>query len=378
MSLRSILYLCLLCVIFVLAWFLLTPPEPPPLQDDSHVPPSAHSVSSQEDSSVQSKPTPNIRTHKASSNTGRGNGIASLDNTGSATSHTDEATSPPPLIKFPDGTPVPVQPRELTIDEEAELLTLMLEYHDKDPSIVGISTTPSGKVFPMYNGGTMYVKRTEITDENGNLVLKGKSQFGNADYPDDGPIPPGTRVFELDSDDNIIAEYIQSDNPWDYIISRGLDPLIYYGYNLPPDIDGQPYPWETDYSSADAIESTEVGIPNNDLSLNADKRFNQMTDSLPSEINAPPHSPPKKQDLLRRFLGFLSGDEPSPPIEDLDPETQWRKQRLPKTLKAGKITARDSKNAELQQLESDLATEREKLRLAREAEKAERGGGNND
>ena len=335
MSLKTILYLCLLCAVFILAWFLLSPLEPPPLTDDSYVPPLTHDVSSQEDIPVQFKPKSNIRTHKASSNTVRDNGIASRDNTGSASSHTHEVDSPPPLIKYPDGTPVPVQPRALTIDEEAELLTLMLEYHDKDPSIVAISTLPDGKVFPMYDGGTMYVKRTEITDENGNIVLKGKSLFGNADYPDDGPIPPGTRVFELDSDYNIIAEYIQSDNPWDYIISRGLDPIIYHGYVLPSDFDGEPYSWETDYHLANTVESLEVGSSNTDLSLDADEHFNQMSD--PSEIDAPPHSPPKKQDLLRRFLGLFSDSEEVPSFEDLDPETQWRKQRLQKSTDGEKL-----------------------------------------
>lgn len=48
------------------------------------------------------------------------------------------------------------------------------------------------------------------------------------------------------------------------------------------------------------------------------------------------------------------------------------------TEKAGKITARDLKNAELQQLETDLAAKREELRLAREEEKAEHEGGDND
>lgn len=319
MSFRTVLYLCLLCVAFILAWFLFTRiASTKPY--NSEFTSSTQSLSTEANFPVQSKPESyNRMPKKTSANTSVSNNIASRDN--SATSHISESTSLPPVVPLPPGTPAP---RELTIDEEVELLSLFFEYHDKNPSIIGIVKGDGDRVYPLY-GATLYITRHEALDENGDVVWQSQTSFGNVELSDDGivpsgTIPSGTRVFELDHNGDIIAEYIQSDSPWDYITSRGLDPEIYYGFNQLPYIDAEFAPGEMDYYSTDIFNYFDFHRLNDNLNGSPKKHLEQTVGPISSEIK-----PPKPPVPTNTLPAWLSDGEAILQPEDFVPEKVWTK-----------------------------------------------------
>ena len=152
----------------------------------------------------------------------------------------DGITTKTTVTKWPDGTigtditakpdkPGMPTPWDLSIEEETELAEQWLAFQDKDSSVIGVTKGKDGKFLPMYED-TIYITRSERVSENGNVVYAGKSVHGVYDGfdPATEPVPAGIRVIELDKEGNTLADYVSNGDPWQYVVSRGLDPIAYF------------------------------------------------------------------------------------------------------------------------------------------------------
>lgn len=242
------------------------------------------------------------------------------------------------VTKYPDGLidthkewepdhPGIRSPQDLSIEEEVELASQWLALYDDDPNVTGVVKGQNGKFYPLYDN-TVYVTRSERTTEEGNVVYTGYGAKGDIDFDSLTEIPAGKRVIELDKEGNTLADYISNGDPWQYILARGLDPIVYfYGeetaafmeeyFNATTAVASQALPAEG--GGQDTAFVPSVDPPASHASI--------LTDS------ETPRLPPSQALLDRvRERGFEPFDDVVKRLHDVDPEKAWKKRYLPNIL----------------------------------------------
>lgn len=234
------------------------------------------------------------------------------------------------ITRKPDKPGMPT-PWDLSIEEETELAEQWLAFQDKDSSVVGVTKGKDGKFLPLYED-TIYIRRSERETENGNVVYTGKSVKGIYDGfdPATEPVPAGIRVIELDQEGNTLADYVSNGDPWQYIVSRGLDPIVYFygeetaGYfaeyfNAPPATATQRFSAEFDGRDSAFVPDGDSAVTRRGADLSA-------SEELASQRRSPPSAEALERIQERGFGGF---DDIVRRVQDADPEMIWRKQYVP-------------------------------------------------
>ncbi len=255
----------------------------------------------------------------------------------------DGITTKTTVTKWPDGTigtditakpdrPGMPTPWDLSIEEETELAEQWLAFQDKDSSVIGVTKGKDGKFLPMYED-TIYIRRSERETENENVVYAGKSVHGVYDGfdPATEPVPAGIRVIELDKEGNTLADYISNGDPWQYIVSRGLDPIVYfYGeetadffaeyFNAPPSVA------TTQHSSAEFDERDTAFAPNGNTAVARRRADLSTSEEVASQRRSAPSAEVLEKIQERGFDGF---DDIVQRVQDANPDMIWRKQYVP-------------------------------------------------
>ena len=234
------------------------------------------------------------------------------------------------ITRKPDKPGMPT-PWDLSIEEETELAEQWLAFQDKDSSVVGVTKGKDGKFLPLYED-TIYIRRSERETENGNVVYTGKSVKGIYDGfdPATEPVPAGIRVIELDQEGNTLADYVSNGDPWQYIVSRGLDPIVYFygeetaGYfaeyfNAPPATATQRFSAEFDGRDSAFVPDGDSAVTRRGADLSA-------SEEAASRRRSPPPAKVLERIQERGFDGF---DDIVRRVQDADPEMIWRKQYVP-------------------------------------------------
>lgn len=232
------------------------------------------------------------------------------------------------MVPDKEGMPTPW---DLSIEEEVELAEQWLAHYDDDPNVVGVSKDRNGNFIPLYEN-TIYITRSERQTKKGNVVYTGKGYKGIYDFnPATEPVPAGMRVIELDKEGNTLADYISNGDPWQYILARGLDPIVYF------------YGEETAEFMAEYFNVTDA-VPSQgrlpgadgqdvDFAPDADTLVKQepilSASESASEKVAPRQQP--SPDLLQRIQerGFEQFEDVVKRLQETDPEMAWRKRYLP-------------------------------------------------
>lgn len=220
-------------------------------------------------------------------------------------------------------------PEDLSIEEEIELAEQWLAHHDNDPNVTGVTKTHYGKFLPLYEN-TIYITRSEKVTEKGNVVYTGKSYNGMYDGfdPATEPVPAGMRVIELDKEGNTLADYISNGDPWQYISSRGLDPIVYFYGEETADFMAEYF------NASDAVASQSILTSGNsqDTAFDSNKAVTAVpkASSLAASetINARRKPSPQLLDRIQEH-GFDKLEDIEKRLQDADPEMAWRKHYIP-------------------------------------------------
>ena len=215
-------------------------------------------------------------------------------------------------------------PQDLSIEEEVELASKWLALYDDDPNVTGVVKGQNGKFYPLYDN-TVYVTRSERTTEEGNVVYTGYGAKGDIDFDSLTEIPAGKRVIELDKEGNTLADYISNGDPWQYILARGLDPIVYfYGeetasfmaeyFNETGAVASQARPAEGGGQDPAFVPTVDPPVSHGPILTDSEK----------------PRLPPSQALLDRvRQRGFEQFGDVVKRLHDADPEMAWRERYLP-------------------------------------------------
>ena len=292
---QNLLCLCATAVFVFLCFFVILKRSFLSVPNDSSV---NDSSGGENNESLFADSGPPLPEAKAYSGSPSGSSVADRGNT-SKTMFGDKvpntSSSPQVPITFPDGTLVP-QPPERTLADQVKFAKLFVEELDKDPSVIGIFQNPdNGRVYPLYPN-MLYVQRRECVNEQGIKFVEGESRFGTATVSNDGPIPAGVRVIELDMNGEPIRDYIASGDFWEFILSQGFDPVTYrdLAAELVSEIEREYYPKETFNASEDRIEDDNwtSGLDN----------YLEQADDFPTSKAEPLQSIPVDREIRFRSL----------------------------------------------------------------------------
>lgn len=211
-------------------------------------------------------------------------------------------------------------PQDLAIEEEIELAEQWLALYDKDSNVSGVMRGQNGKFYPLYDD-TVYITRSERTTETGNVVYTGHGAKGDVDFESLTEIPAGKRVIELDKKGNTIADYIANGDPWQYILARGLDPLVYF------------YGEETAEFMAEYLNSTvSAGLQGHPTEgVEKDRVLAPGVDTTvrqDSTTTSPPEPPPVLRERIQA-TGFQQFDDVMQRLQAADSEMAWRERYFP-------------------------------------------------
>ena len=295
---RRFLCVCATAIFVVLCFFVILKHSFLSVPNDSHVNDSRVDESNESLFVDSGLPLPKAKAYSGSPS---GSGAAYKENT-SKTMFGDKvpnaSSSIQVPIRFPDGTLVP-QPPERTLADQVKLAKLFLEELDKDPSVIGVwQNTNNGRVYPLYPN-MLYVQRRESVNEQGISFVESESRFGTATVPNDGPIPAGVRVIELDMNGDPIRDYIASGDFWEFVLSQGFDPNTYgdLAAELVTEI-------KREYNPRETFNAGEEHTEDDTWTSGLDSYLEQA-DNFPSskaEIDSPLQSIPVDREIRFRSL----------------------------------------------------------------------------
>ena len=217
-------------------------------------------------------------------------------------------------------------PRREQLADQVKLAKLFVEELDKDLSVIGIfQNSDNGRVYPLYPN-MLYVQRRKSVNEQGIEFVEGENRFGTAVVSDDGPIPVGVRVIELDMNGEPIRDYIASGDFWEFILSQGFDPVTYgdLAAELVSEI-------ERDYQPKKAFSAREVRTEDDNWTSGLDSYLEQADDFPTSKAEPLQSIPVNKEIRFRSLFHQYEFEKELQRTEKAEAEIMGREDRLPPT-----------------------------------------------